>query len=92
MASTDNAPSHPTQALLDVYTIREELGTVNGLHIVFVGDLLNGRTVHSLAALISRGAFEGAKLCYVSPPELKMPAYVQQQVAANTAGTLPQVS
>jgi carbamoyl-phosphate synthase/aspartate carbamoyltransferase/dihydroorotase len=40
---------HPTQALLDIFTIREEIGTVNGLTITMVGDLKNGRTVHSLA-------------------------------------------
>ena len=90
----DGTGEHPSQALLDLYTIRAELGAgaPAGKTVTLVGDLKNGRTVHSLAALISRGAFEGAKLCYVSPPELKKPAYVQQQVAANTAGTLPQVS
>jgi carbamoyl-phosphate synthase/aspartate carbamoyltransferase/dihydroorotase len=45
----DGTGEHPTQALLDVFTIREEIGTVNGLTITMVGDLKNGRTVHSLA-------------------------------------------
>ncbi len=40
---------HPTQALLDAFTIREEIGTINGVTITMVGDLKNGRTVHSLA-------------------------------------------
>ena len=43
---------HPTQALLDLFTIREELGTVNGLTITFTGDLRYGRTVHSLCELL----------------------------------------
>jgi carbamoyl-phosphate synthase/aspartate carbamoyltransferase/dihydroorotase len=45
----DGTGEHPTQALLDIFTIREEIGTVNGLTITLVGDLKNGRTVHSLA-------------------------------------------
>lgn len=45
----DGVGEHPTQALLDVFTIREEIGTVNGLTITMVGDLKHGRTVHSLA-------------------------------------------
>ena len=44
---------HPTQALLDTFTIREEIGTVNGLNITMVGDLKHGRTVHSLAKLLT---------------------------------------
>nr|CAD7440327.1 unnamed protein product [Timema bartmani] len=47
----DGVGEHPTQALLDVFTIREEIGTVNGLTITMVGDLKHGRTVHSLARL-----------------------------------------
>ncbi|KAF8941985.1 dihydroorotate dehydrogenase, partial [Entomortierella lignicola] len=49
----DGIGEHPTQAFLDVYTIREELGTVNGLTITLVGDLKNGRTVHSLVKLLA---------------------------------------
>jgi Aspartate carbamoyltransferase, catalytic chain len=45
----DGIGEHPTQALLDVFTIREEIGTVNGLTVTMVGDLKHGRTVHSLA-------------------------------------------
>lgn len=45
----DGVGEHPTQALLDIFTIREEIGTVNGLTITMVGDLKHGRTVHSLA-------------------------------------------
>ncbi|KAF8915218.1 hypothetical protein CPB85DRAFT_1375175 [Mucidula mucida] len=49
----DGIGEHPTQALLDVYTIRSELGTVNGRTITLLGDLKNGRTVHSLVTLLS---------------------------------------
>lgn len=45
----DGTGEHPTQALLDIFTIREEIGTVNGLVVTMVGDLKHGRTVHSLA-------------------------------------------
>ena len=49
----DGVGEHPTQALLDTFTIREEIGTVNGLNITMVGDLKHGRTVHSLAKLLT---------------------------------------
>ncbi|MBN2001959.1 MAG: aspartate carbamoyltransferase, partial [Anaerolineae bacterium] len=48
----DGAGEHPTQALLDLFTIREELGTIDGLKIAMVGDLRYGRTVHSLTRLL----------------------------------------
>ncbi len=48
----DGVGEHPTQALLDLYTIRTELGTIDGLHVAMVGDLRYGRTVHSLARLL----------------------------------------
>ncbi|KAH9974929.1 carbamoyl-phosphate synth [Lactifluus volemus] len=48
----DGTGEHPTQALLDLYTIRSELGTVNGRTITMIGDLKNGRTVHSLVTLL----------------------------------------
>lgn len=73
----DGTGEHPTQALLDVFTIREEIGTVNGLTITMVGDLKNGRTVHSLARLLT---LYNVQLCYVSPPSLEMPDSVFQFV------------
>ncbi|XP_022916076.1 multifunctional protein r [Onthophagus taurus] len=69
----DGVGEHPTQALLDVFTIREEIGTVNGLTISLVGDLKNGRTVHSLARLLT---LYNVQLRYVSPPNLKMPKHI----------------
>jgi aspartate carbamoyltransferase len=67
----DGIGEHPTQALLDVFTIREELGTVNGLTITIVGDLKHGRTVHSLVQLLS--LYQLNHVHYVSPPSLRMP-------------------
>ncbi len=61
---------HPTQAMLDLYTIYRELGKTDGITVAMVGDLLNGRTVHSLAYLL--GKFEGIKLIFVSPKDLQM--------------------
>lgn len=75
----DGVGEHPTQALLDIFTIREEIGTVNGLTITMVGDLRNGRTVHSLARLLTQ---YNVQLRYVSPPNLGMPLHVVQYVAA----------
>ncbi|CEF65096.1 CAD protein [Strongyloides ratti] len=71
----DGAGQHPTQALLDLFTIRIELGTVNNLTIALVGDLKNGRTVHSLAKILC--VYTGITLHLVSPtPELGMPEEV----------------
>lgn len=71
----DGVGEHPTQALLDVFAIREEIGTVNGLIITMVGDLKHGRTVHSLARLLT---LYNVQLRYVSPPGLGMPDYITQ--------------
>jgi carbamoyl-phosphate synthase/aspartate carbamoyltransferase len=65
-----------SQAFLDIYTIREELGTVNGLTITMVGDLKNGRTVHSLVKLLS---LYSVSLIFVSPPSLTMPESVKAE-------------
>jgi aspartate carbamoyltransferase len=75
----DGAGEHPTQALLDTYTMREELGRLDGLTVTMVGDLKYGRTVHSLARLLTR--FKGIKLNYVSPSILQMPQEVVDEVA-----------
>jgi aspartate carbamoyltransferase catalytic subunit len=60
---------HPTQALLDLYTIQKEKGTIDGLKIALVGDLRYGRTVHSLAYGLS---LFNVELCLVSPESLRM--------------------
>lgn len=66
---------HPTQAFLDLFTIREELGTVNTLTITFTGDLKYGRTVHSLVKLL---AHYDVRIQLVSPPSLALPQPVRQ--------------
>jgi carbamoyl-phosphate synthase/aspartate carbamoyltransferase len=69
----DGIGEHPSQALLDIYTIRSELGTVNGKTITIIGDLKNGRTVHSLVTLLCHYS---VRLNFVAPPALAMPAKV----------------
>uniref|UniRef100_T1PDM8 Carbamoyl-phosphate synthase n=1 Tax=Musca domestica TaxID=7370 RepID=T1PDM8_MUSDO len=69
----DGVGEHPTQALLDIFTIREEIGTVNGLTITMVGDLKHGRTVHSLARLLT---LYNVTIQYVSPDNLGMPDHI----------------
>lgn len=84
----DGIGEHPTQALLDTFTIMEELGrsstgTRSGLEnltVTMLGDLKYGRTVHSLARLLS--LFDNIKLNYVSPDILKMPKEVMDEVGA----------
>ncbi len=66
----DGAGSHPTQTLLDLFTMREAKGTLEGLNVVLVGDLKYGRTVHSLADALT---MFGAKLTLVAPDSLQMP-------------------
>ncbi len=68
---------HPTQALLDLYTIHRELGKVEGITVAMVGDLANGRTVHSLAYLL--GKFDSqTKIIFVSPPNLRIPENIKE--------------
>uniref|UniRef100_W5NFZ0 Multifunctional protein CAD n=1 Tax=Lepisosteus oculatus TaxID=7918 RepID=W5NFZ0_LEPOC len=75
----DGVGEHPTQALLDIFTIREELGTVNGMTITMVGDLKHGRTVHSLARLLTQYRIT---LRYVAPKNLHMPPDIINYVAS----------
>lgn len=66
----DGAGEHPTQALLDLYTIQKVKGRVDGLKIGLVGDLLNGRTTHSLSQLL---ALYDVELYLIAPESLKIP-------------------
>ncbi|KAF3055910.1 Protein pyrABCN [Daldinia childiae] len=70
----NGSKEHPTQAFLDLFTIREELGTVQGLIITFVGDLLYGRPVHSLVYLLRHYQVQ---VQLVSPKSLALPAEVR---------------
>ena len=69
----DGAGRHPTQCLLDLFTIKSEKKKIEGKNIVLLGDLKYGRTVHSLAYALS---LYGANLTFVSPDSLKMPTEV----------------
>lgn len=73
----DGAGEHPTQALLDLFTIREELGHIDGLKIAMVGDLKYGRTVQSLTKLLLH--FD-VSLRYVSPEILRLPLKTMNHV------------
>jgi aspartate carbamoyltransferase len=73
----DGVGEHPTQALLDLFTIVEELGQVDGLTVTMLGDLKFGRTVHSLARLLS---LYDVRLNYVSPEALQMPPGIQIEI------------
>src|SRR5579871_1798945 len=66
----DGKGQHPTQALLDLYTIQDELGRVDGVRVAMVGDLANGRTVRSLAYLLSK--FRDVSIWFVAPPAVAM--------------------
>lgn len=70
---------HPTQALLDLFTIREELGTVNGLTITFTGDLKYGRTVHSLCEVLSH---YNVTIQLAAPTTLALPSKVKASLQA----------
>lgn len=78
----DGPGEHPTQALLDLYTIRHALGRTDDLRIALVGDLRYGRAVRSLAMLLTRST--GIELVFVSPPEVAMGDDVRR--ALTTAG------
>lgn len=67
----DGVGEHPTQALADVYTMRKELGHVEGLKIALVGDLLNGRTIHSLLPALA--LYKDVSVILVSPWQLRLP-------------------
>jgi len=73
----DGPGEHPTQALLDLFTIKEELGRINGLKIAMVGDLRYGRTVHSLTQLLTQ---YDVSLRFVSPEILRLPMKIMNQV------------
>ena len=68
----DGVGEHPTQALLDLYTIKKELGKTENLTVAFVGDLLNGRTVHSLLDVLTR-VYKN-KIYLVAPKKLQLPS------------------
>lgn len=66
----DGTGQHPTQSLLDLYTIKKELGHIDDLRIAMVGDLANGRTTRSLAYLLTK--FKNISIVFVAPPNVRM--------------------
>ncbi len=76
----DGVGEHPTQALLDLFTIQEEMGYINNLTITMLGDLKYGRTVHSLARLLT---LYNVRLNYVSPDILPMPPEIVAEIKAS---------
>ena len=78
----DGTGQHPTQALLDLYTIRKERGILGGQTITFLGDLKNGRTVHSLGYFM---ALCNNKMIFVSPESLKMPKEITKDLRSRGA-------
>ena len=73
----DGSNQHPTQTLLDLFTIRETQGRLEGLSVAFAGDLKYGRTVHSLAQALS---LFGARFYFVAPEALAMPDYICEEL------------
>ena len=76
----DGANQHPTQTLLDMYSIRKTQGSLDHLHIAFVGDLKYGRTVHSLVIALCN---YNTTFHLVSPHELKLPSSIKLQIKEN---------
>ena len=66
----DGAGQHPTQALLDIYTINREIGHLDEISVAMVGDLANGRTVRSLCYLLTK--YKAPKIYFVAPPVVRM--------------------
>jgi aspartate carbamoyltransferase catalytic subunit len=75
----DGKGQHPTQALLDLYTIRKSFGAIKGLTIAMVGDLANGRTVRSLSIMLAKH-FPGNRIIFVSPKQTRMGDDVKEYV------------
>ncbi len=74
----DGSHSHPTQTLIDLLTIKRELGRLDNLTIGFCGDLKFGRTVHSLIKAMSR--YDNIRIVLIAPPELRLPSYIKSEV------------
>ncbi len=79
LSGGDGAHEHPTQTLLDLYTIRKEKGSIRGKNVALCGDLRHARTVHSLAYALAR---LGAELTCIAPPGFELPNYVREILQA----------
>lgn len=76
----DGAGQHPTQGLLDLYTIQRELGNIDGVRVTMVGDLKNGRTVRSLSYLL--GKYEDVTVSFVAPEALRIGSDIKEYLSA----------
>ncbi|MCL0036110.1 aspartate carbamoyltransferase [Dehalococcoidia bacterium] len=75
----DGAHEHPTQTLLDLYTIRKEKGAIRGKSVALCGDLRHGRTVHSLVIALARF---GAEITCIAPPDFELPDHIRDTLKA----------
>ncbi|WP_319371812.1 aspartate carbamoyltransferase [uncultured Ilyobacter sp.] len=73
----DGSNQHPSQTLLDLYTIKKEMGNIENLKVALVGDLKYGRTVHSLTKALSHF---NAELYFIAPDSLQMPEYILEDL------------
>jgi aspartate carbamoyltransferase catalytic subunit len=80
ISAGDGVGEHPTQALADGYTIQRDLGRLDHLRVALIGDLLYGRTIHSLLPLLAM--FPGQEVVLVSPPSLRLPARYTEALTA----------
>ena len=94
----DGKGQHPTQSLIDIYTIYKEIGRLQNLKIAIVGDLASGRTARSLCYLL--GKFSGNEIIFISPEHLKMKDDIKEYLTRhevnfreenNLDGILPEV-
>lgn len=81
ISAGDGPGQHPTQALLDVYTIEREIGRLDGISIALVGDLANGRTARSLCYLLTK--FSDARIFFVAPPVVRMRDDIKEYLTRN---------
>ncbi|TAJ14466.1 aspartate carbamoyltransferase [Patescibacteria group bacterium] len=79
----DGAGQHPTQGLLDLYTIQRELGSIDEAHVTMVGDLKNGRTVRSLSYLL--GKYKDVTVSFVAPEALRIGDDIKEYLSAHNA-------
>ncbi|WP_261816045.1 aspartate carbamoyltransferase [Vibrio gallicus] len=74
----DGSNQHPTQTLLDLFSIYETQGTLDNLNVAFVGDLKYGRTVHSLTQALAK--FSNIRFFFIAPEALAMPEYISEEL------------
>ena len=81
ISAGDGPGQHPTQALLDVYTIEKEIGRLDGISIALVGDLANGRTARSLCYLLTK--FADTRIYFVAPQVVRMGDDIKEYLSRN---------